>query len=441
MSANLDIISQELNWLKEFINNQIENYFQDEIIKNTPPLPNLKETNTPYATFIKNNNLSNKERIVVILVLTLEIAPQTLDIFLTKNKLYDAPFSEFGGAINANRVGFYPTIQTALFLLSLNSMDKYVKSMSLFEPQNTLFKNDILESNNIDQSESFINTKLSLTKNSISLILNGKEMNYEYSKDFPATLLKSNYEWSDLIFNDYTIKHILELEMWLDYSDRLLNEWGMNKSIKKGYKALFYGPPGTGKTLTATLLGKRVKKTVYRIDLSQVVSKYIGETEKNLEKLFNKAHKKDWILFFDEADSLFSKRTSISNSNDKYANQETSYLLQKIEESESLIILASNLKDNFDEAFLRRFQSIIYFGLPEYEERLKLWQNGFSKKANIENINLEKISKTYELSGATIMNVIRFASLMAISQDREEIFENDVINGIKREKYKEGKIV
>ena len=146
-------------------------------------------------------------------------------------------------------------------------------------------------------------------------------------------------------------------------------------------------------------------------------------------------------MFFDEADSLFGKRTQISSSNDRYANQETGYLLQRVEESSSLIILATNLKDNFDDAFLRRFQSIIYFPLPDEDERLLLWQKGFSQKANLEKVNLEKIANKYELSGANIVNVIRFASLMAINRNSTEIDEEDIIVGIRREKYKEGKII
>ena len=146
-------------------------------------------------------------------------------------------------------------------------------------------------------------------------------------------------------------------------------------------------------------------------------------------------------MFFDEADSLFSKRTGVSSSNDKYANQETAYLLQRIEECRNIIILASNLKENFDEAFLRRFQSIIYFPLPDEKERLKLWRKGFSDKADLIQVDLESISAKYELSGANIMNVVRLASLMAINRNSTVIETDDIITGIRREKYKEGKII
>ena len=151
---------------------------------------------------------------------------------------------------------------------------------------------------------------------------------------------------------------------------------------------LFHGPPGTGKTLTAGLLGKIAQKDVYRIDLSMVISKYIGETEKNLARLFDKAERKDWILFFDEADSLFGKRGQVKDAHDKYANQEVSYLLQRVEAYNGLVILASNFKNNIDEAFLRRFQSIIYFPLPAKEE-LELglgWRVSWPKDQNLSGL-------------------------------------------------------
>src|SRR5665811_1345635 len=125
----------------------------------------------------------------------------------------------------------------------------------------------------------------------------------------------------------------------------------------------------------------RFVRDVYRIDLSQVVSKFIGETEKNLEKIFNKAESKDWILFFDEADALFGKRSNVNNAHDKYANQEVSYLLQRVEDFAGLIILASNFKSNIDQAFVRRFNAIIHFPMPNASERHKIWISSIPPKA------------------------------------------------------------
>jgi SpoVK/Ycf46/Vps4 family AAA+-type ATPase len=203
---------------------------------------------------------------------------------------------------------------------------------------------------------------------------------------------------------------------------------------------MFYGAPGTGKTLTASLLGKYTERDVYRIDLSMVVSKYIGETEKNLSSLFNKAKNKDWILFFDEADAIFGKRTNVRDAHDKYANQEVSYLLQRIEAHPGLVILASNLKDNIDEAFTRRFNCIIEFEVPSYDERLLLWQNSLPPNiALADNVSLDTLSEAYELTGANIINVIQFACLKQLENGGNVIELQYIIEGVKKEFAKEGK--
>jgi len=436
-----NIIKDEINSLENIIHARIKSHFSMDKEKIVFNLYNTKNDNDSYSEFINRHNLNDEERVILLLAIGKEISPHILDPFLSKNSLYDSPFTEFGGLYNSNIRGFTPTIQTAIFILCGTDQSLALKSLKLFDNRATLYKENILVSDNSPDINSTINSKLLLSKSTLHYFFNSTDDKYDYTKEFPASLLESNHEWSDLVFSQYTKEHLEELEIWLSHGDKLLNEWGMKKSLKAGYKALFYGPPGTGKSLTAALLGKKIDKSVYRIDLSQIISKYIGETEKNLEKVFLQAEERDWILFFDEADSIFGKRTQVSNSNDRHANQGTSYLLQRIDESKNMIILASNFKDNFDEAYLRRFQSIIYFPLPEKDERLMLWKKGFSEKASLKNLDLTEIASEYELSGATIMNVIRYASLMAIKRDSTEIIQSDILKAIRREKLKEGKIV
>ena len=175
----------------------------------------------------------------------------------------------------------------------------------------------------------------------------------------------------------------------------------------------------------------------------EVVSKWVGETEKNLRGIFDQATHKKWILFFDEADSLFGKRTSTSSSNDRYANQEVSYLLQRIEDFPGLVILASNLKSNIDEAFNRRFQSTILFPMPDYEIRHLLWQKAFPRDFPLEaDINLKEIARKYEMAGGAIVNVVRYCVLKALDrQNGQAILFEDLEHAIIREFKKEGKIV
>ena len=245
-----------------------------------------------------------------------------------------------------------------------------------------------------------------------------------------------------MVLNRQTLAQVQELKAWLDHGTTLLHQWGMKKNLKLGYRALFHGPPGAGKTLTATLLGKYTQKDVYKIDISMVISKFIGETEKNLANLFARAESKDWILFFDEADALFGKRTSVRDAHDKYANQEVSYLLQRIENYDGLVILASNLKSNIDDAFVRRFQSIIYFPMPSPKERRILWQRSFPKQIQLDDsVDLISLADTYELTGADIMNIVQYCCLSALNQNERTLSQADLVQGIKREFSKSGKLL
>jgi SpoVK/Ycf46/Vps4 family AAA+-type ATPase len=242
-----------------------------------------------------------------------------------------------------------------------------------------------------------------------------------------------------------------------------MEDWDMKHRLRQGYRVLFYGPPGTGKTLTANVLGNETGKEVFKIDLSMVVSKYIGETEKNLELLFARAEDKDWILFFDEADAIFGKRTSVKDAHDKYANQEVSYLLQRIEEFNGLVILATNMKNNIDDAFIRRFNDIVKFSIPNEEERKEIWEKSFPENSYFGDIPNQV--KRYEISGGNIINTIHYAGIQAVRrnatvsqknellqlngsngtepeepQEKRLIFYlEDIIEGIRREMIKEGK--
>jgi SpoVK/Ycf46/Vps4 family AAA+-type ATPase len=169
-----------------------------------------------------------------------------------------------------------------------------------------------------------------------------------------------------------------------------------------------------------------------------IVSKYIGETEKNLANVFDQARHKNWILFFDEADALFGKRTQVSSSHDRFANQEVSYLLQRVEAHPGNVILATNLKGNIDEAFARRFQSLINFPMPDAEQRQTLWR-GMLRERFAPDVDLKALAQKYELSGGAISNVVRFGAISALRQGRDQIQTNDLVQGVIKELRKEGR--
>lgn len=271
--------------------------------------------------------------------------------------------------------------------------------------------------------------------------MNKKEQkNAGFNLNFLTKKLTTSMEWDDLILPPSVIQQIKEIGVWMEHEQVITQDWGLGKFIKPGYRSLFYGASGTGKTLTATLLGKKLSRDVYRIDLSAVISKYIGETEKNLHLIFKQAEDQGWILFFDEADALFGKRTEVKDSHDRYANMEVSYLLQRIEDYKGLTILSSNLKGNLDEAFARRFQSIIHFPIPDSELRLQLWKKAFSEGLQPSpDVDLTGIANDYELTGGDIINVLQRVAIRAAGRNSNMVEMKDIIACLREELRKNGK--
>ena len=260
------------------------------------------------------------------------------------------------------------------------------------------------------------------------------------SVHFPAKRITTELEWSDLVLAPAVMAQVNEIQAWFKGGKELLTGSGLEKRVLPGFRVLFHGPPGTGKTLTACLLGKAHGVDVYRVDLSQVVSKYIGETEKNLAAIFDRAVGKNWILFFDEADALFGRRTQTADSHDRYASQEVAYLLQRLGDYPGLAILATNFQANLDDAVSRRFQASIYFPPPDPEQRLRLWENAFPSVVKLERrINLAEIARQYEVTGGQVVNIVRYCALQAVERSSKVIRLDDLLRGIGRELEKAGR--
>jgi AAA+ superfamily predicted ATPase len=409
---------------------------------NIPP-PDLDNDGSIYADFVRYYKMTVPERLLLILALIPHLQPHLLDVFFSVKKSTGRGYTEFGGIKGNQHGGFIPTIETALFILGGNNLGERFRLYKLFEPDHFLSAHGIISlTRGTFDCEPFYASSIGISEEYVDFFTTGNLRKPQFSMEFPAKRITTQMEWEDLVVDDITARQLDELRIWLEHGQVLYRDWGMGKKLKPGYKALFHGGPGTGKTLTAALLGKLYDLDVYRIDLSMVISKYIGDTEKNLEKVFKKAENKNWILFFDEADALFGKRTSVNDAHDKYANQEIAYLLQRLEDYPGLVVLASNMRNNVDEAFTRRLQAIIYFPKPRSRERLRLWQGGFSpvcKPPRLEE--LERIAQQYEMSGGSIMNAIQYASLLALNRNDTTITEADIILGIKNEYNKEGRTI
>ncbi len=443
IQQNARDLEEELAWFARVLDTRFKLYFDqesegDDVFAITPP--DLRASDGSYARFVRHYDCGFAERLALILSLTPHVRPQLLDVFFTKNQAFDRKYTEFGGVWGGADGDFWPTGETLVFLLAANDLEIRFALHALFEGDHFFAKHNILRLTPEGRDAPRMKAPLRLSDEYLSYFTTGEPRRPDFGAHFPARYIETQLTWNDLVLHPGTRRQIEEIGTWIGHGDTLMNDWGMAAKLRPGYRALFYGPPGTGKTMTACLLGKSTGRDVYMVDLSLIVSKYIGETEKNLAKVFDQAQHKGWILFFDEADALFGKRSETKDAHDRYANQEVSFLLQRIETFDGIAILASNQRHNLDEAFTRRFESVIFFPIPRTEERLRLWQQAFSPKAQLdEALDLEQIANAHALSGGSIMNVVRYASLQALKDGGTVIALDDVMQGIRREYAKEGK--
>jgi ATP-dependent 26S proteasome regulatory subunit len=258
-----------------------------------------------------------------------------------------------------------------------------------------------------------------------------------------AVKIKPRYTWQDVVLPEEELTVLHEIVATIRGRARVLDEWGLGKKLvpNPGIAVLFAGPPGTGKTLSAQVIAAELGLDIYRIDLSTVVSKYIGETEKNLEQIFSQAANSNAILFFDEADAIFGKRSEVKDAHDRYANIEVSYLLQRIENFDGVVILASNLRSNLDEAFVRRLQFIIDFPFPDEAQRLSIWKVLFPPGVpRAEALDFENLAKRFSFSGGNIRNVIVNAAFAAASEDNG-VSNQHLMHAVRREMQKMGRLI
>lgn len=265
----------------------------------------------------------------------------------------------------------------------------------------------------------------------------------KYSFGENVTYIQALYRFEHLILPPKQMQILKNVCARMTYKRQVYEEWGFDKKVfyGKGVSMLFCGSPGTGKTMSAQVIANELQMELYKVDLSMITSKYIGETEKNLKKIFEEGRKGPVILFFDEADALFGKRSEVKDAHDKYANFETSYLLQMMEEYEGVVILATNFVKNFDEAFKRRIKFIVDFPFPGEEERLKLWKSIFPEDCPVgEEIDFEFLAKQYELSGSSIKDIAISAAFMA-AQKGKAVDMGDLLSAVEEEMKKTGKIL
>jgi hypothetical protein len=450
---------KELLYLEQLIKHRLNSFFPSGKEEAEPVMPTLDQWHYPLADFVHRNQLNAHEATLLLAALAPHIKPDLFDGAIDSKLSDPSNFPRLGGVRGKNSRTFLPTGETLLFLLAGDQLQQRLQVQQLFGSEHLFAKRKILWLEELPGGEPTMSGRIIISPDYVDTFLIGKPSPPHFSTTFPAKRIEEGRTWSSLVINDDLKKQLEEIRSWLKYNDQLMHDYGMKDRIKKGYRALFYGTTGTGKTLTAGILGNEMGKEVYKIDLSMVVSKYIGETEKNLEMLFARAEDKGWILFFDEADALFGKRTSVRDAHDKYANQEVSYLLQRIEDYNGLIILATNMKSNIDDAFMRRFNATLRFPFPDAGDRAQIWRKSFPENSafakepvdqsdGADGIDVPELVKKYEMAGGSIINVVHYASLKALERrnghakgtnGKLTIYLNDVLQGIQKEMMKEGK--
>ena len=332
--TNADNLSHAFDYLAKVFAARIEiHQGGDDAV---PALPELAfyEDGSAFATFIEQHKPSFEEYIVLLLALVPHVMPGFLDTLFADLLPEKGRFAEFGGnRDNVNQL-FQPTGETALYLLAGRDLNRRFFVQKLFSADHWLVKNTILYLQPAKPADPFFSGRIVLNPDYVELFTTGKISTPHFSAEFPAQQIYTELEWGDLVLSPTVKERIDEIRLWVENNHILMNEWQMAAKFKPGFR----------------------------------------ETEKNLSSLFDQANARDWILFFDEADALFGKRTGVKDAHDRFANQEVSYLLQKVEQFDGLVILASNLKTNIDEAFLRRFNAVIPFAFPNAEERKDIWQ-------------------------------------------------------------------
>jgi SpoVK/Ycf46/Vps4 family AAA+-type ATPase len=256
------------------------------------------------------------------------------------------------------------------------------------------------------------------------------------SLDALAQRVSVAHTWDDIVLPADVMRQLQEIAGQVAQRSQVYEHWGFGASLGRGrgIAALFSGPSGTGKTMAAEILANELRLDLFRIDLSGVVSKYIGETEKNLRKVFDAAEASGAILFFDEADALFGKRSEVKDSHDRYANIEVNYLLQRMEDYRGLAILATNMKSHLDQAFLRRLRFVVEFPFPDADRRAEIWRKVFPAAAPVDALDYRALSHL-EIAGGNIRNIAVNAAFLASGANRA-IQMADVFRAAKREYVK-----
>jgi hypothetical protein len=420
---------KELHWLKDFFEYRVLQLKGDD--KATPPSPPLLSDNNTYGNFVLEKKLELAERLVLALALSSEVMPQILDgVKGDKDLVYALKLYT-----QEDNMCLYPTVYTALILMAGDDYESSLRYLDYFDSDHLFHRQSILELQSMEDVKSLTTSLLKVSSTYGDMFIRNRPYKPRFSTEFPATPITTGLDWEDLVMEQSTEIAIDEMRERL-LRNHELEKYTIFRHKRPGFRLLFYGDPGTGKTLTASLLGKLLKRDVYRIDVSAVVSKYVGETNQRLSSLFNIAENKDWVLFFDEGDALLGKRNE-GGSNSHYANQEVAFLLQRIERFNGIVVVATNHENNLDEAYDRRFEMSIKFKIPGHEQMIQFWHSLIPKELPLENPQIiEELRLAIPLAPAYIVAVVERAIILTLKAGRTTISSEDLRKCVTAVEYK-----
>ena len=432
--AGITAINNELDWLLK----RTESLLKGEE-KSFSPLP-VPEEGSAYANLIKEHELTDSDRVFVALAFASLFKPAALLPFILAAS---DPLKSirFGGAFKKDACEFHPTVRTALYILCGDDDELFSYYIKLYSRKQRLFSANILLAYPVREHSSFADHEIIFNEQYLGTILYGEPPRLDGEAGFPAKRSTYSHSLEDVVLNENTFKELDKLRRFAR-NIKALGNLPDGRKYRNNFICIFSGDPGTGKSHTAEAIGNELSLPVYKVNFAQLVSKYIGETEKNLERIFDRFSGQPSILFFDEAESIFSKRIEVKDSHDKHSNNEQSFLLRKIEEFDGIVVLATNvqnLSQYFDKAFQRRVRHIITFEFPEYPERLRLWKNALGKSFRYEEGLVDTLAKNYQLTGGGIYNIISEGIIEALDKQTDTITFGMLEQAMKDEFKKTGR--
>ncbi|CAN5746715.1 hypothetical protein BH11BAC7_BH11BAC7_11460 [soil metagenome] len=417
-------LTTEQNWLKSCIAKRIalfkngESKDSDIFVLNPPPTFDV--ATDEYSTVLEKYKFNSEERLLLALAMCNHFDPRTLNGFM------ETPQLQMVSRVlkTDNGLSILPTAETFFFLVAGENTEHYLALHRYFSTDHPFYRESILDLADAPPGVSKFDGALSVPVSYRELLLYNKYQPPRFSSEFPAHLLTTKLNWGDLVLMPYTQNLLDEMKGRLIYESDVRN-WEtptgtLGHHMRPGMRVLLYGASGQGKTLTTALFGKLMERDVYRIDLSAIISKYVGETSKNLRNLFDTAERKDWIIFIDEGDALLGMRADLSTSTSSTAqsnNHDVAYILQRIETFDGIIIIATNLAHNIDAAFERRFEGRINYMALSVENQLKVWNNVWPTKLEMEaGARVDAMLADNALSPASIVNVVQRLAIMMAEQ-------------------------